>query len=146
MAESQICWRRWPLRERGWLRAGLVALLLVGLEVVLLVSLPPIVSLVMSLAFITLLLPYYLPAVYRIGSEGVQVQRSLFAARLQSWATFESFRPSEQGCWLIPTSTLAGKNRLPLFEPLRAVFLPYPTEPELKTSLLTSLQCYLPSP
>lgn len=138
--KTGITWRRWPLGEggtQGWLRAGLVALLVGGVWIILLLSLPPLAALMIGAAFVGFLLPYYLPAVYRVGPEGIKVQRGVVAGRLKPWNSFASYKETGQGYWLVP----ADSQKL---EPLRAIFLPYPTEPELKMALAAELNSRLP--
>lgn len=138
-----LSWRRWPLAEggkAGWLKAGLVALLAAGLWLVLLLSLPPFAALLLGATFSTLLLPYYLPATYQIGPEGVRIQRGIFPTRLKPWPNFASLKLAEHGYWLIPANLPPARN----LEPLRALFLPYPLDPTLKANLANDLSQYLP--
>ncbi len=124
----------------GWWRAGLVVLLVAGLWLVLLLSLPPFAGLVVGVAFVFLLLPYFLPTTYIIAPEGVRVQRGIVGSRLKPWSAFAHFRETERGYWLVP----ANLDTMGRIAPLRAVFLPYPLEPKLRTLLEMELAHYFP--
>src|SRR5438045_4467856 len=123
-------WERWSLREEGraaWTRAGAVALLVLGVSVVLLVSLPPATAFVLTLLVAMALVPYFLPRHYRVSEAGLVQTRGFWNAR-RDWTEFGSFQAGPGGYWLLPAPALTdqvGKFRLkpPPF------FLPAPLEP-----------------
>ena len=69
-------WQVWPLRQQGLTPRAIAVLLLIGFVwLVLLLSLPLLASLVLGMALLVSLLPYYLPTHYRIDADGIVVSR-----------------------------------------------------------------------
>jgi len=135
-------WQVWPLRQQGLKPRAVAVLLLIGLVcLVLLISLPFIASLVLGMALIISLLPYYLPTRYRVEAEGITVSHSLgIGRRKRKWSEFVRCEARPQGYLLSPFAPSTQPHAL---ETWRAVWLPNPTDTTARALLSSLLENFL---
>jgi hypothetical protein len=121
-------WRRWLLLEEGgtgWLKAGLILVLVAGLWLILLASLPILVATVLSLAFVAVLFPYFLPVTYQVDAIGVTMRYSWGNLKSHKWSTIENHQLLPKGYQF----TTKANPRPSSF------FLPLPPEPTAQNIL-----------
>lgn len=137
-------WQRCALREdrQALARASIVALVVIVIEVVLLVSLPPVTALLLGFLLVGMLLPYFLPSQYRVSETGLVVVRGFFSDR-REWAEFVSYTSLPEG-YLLRRSPAKIPARGLLASRLQDFYLPRPLETPLVGPLETLLAQRLP--
>ncbi len=137
-------WQVWPLRQQRLKPRAIAVLLLIGLVwLVLLLSLPLVASLVLGMALLVSLLPYYLPTYYRVDADGIMVRRSLginISSRQRKWSEFVRCEARPNGYLLSPFGSTSQPRPL---ETWRAVWLPIPTDNTARALLGSLLENFL---
>jgi hypothetical protein len=126
-------WRRWLLWEeggKGWLKAGLVLVLAAGVWLVLVASLPVPVAGVLSLAFLAVLFPYFLPLTYQVDNSGITVRYSWGGLKKHRWTNIEKCEETAKGY-----AFTSRPNPRP-----QTFFLPLPPEPAAQALLKTIIE------